>query len=126
LEFDEDKEAREDAIPLVAEAHIVREGDIFQLGEHRIGCIDATDQDALQLLMDGKRSACIRTDPPYNINYKGAGKKTKKHIANDNMEHGAFTIFLRASFAAVAPFLADDGSAYVFHSRSTPIRLAAR
>jgi len=41
----------------------------------------------------------VRTDPPYNINYKGHAEATKEGIMNDKMDSGAFKQFLTDAFA---------------------------
>ena len=43
-------------------------GDIWQMGEHRLICGDATNVDVIEALMGGKRADLVVTDPPYGIN----------------------------------------------------------
>ena len=72
----------------------VREGNLFQLGRHRLLCGDCTIKDNISLLMDGKKADMIFTDPPYGINIvKNNGKigggrlaqnKIYKPVKNDN------------------------------------------
>mgnify|MGYP002764818543 FL=1 len=52
----------------------VREGDIYQLGRHRLMCGDSTDKKVLELLMDGNKANLTFTDPPYGINAVKANK----------------------------------------------------
>ncbi|GIO98089.1 hypothetical protein J14TS5_31750 [Paenibacillus lautus] len=40
---------------------------VWQLGQHRLVCGDATDQEDVALLMDGAKAALVVTDPPYNV-----------------------------------------------------------
>ena len=47
--------------------------------------------------MNEQKADVVFTDPPYNVNYKGHGKKTNT-IANDNMEGSAFGQFLEKVF----------------------------
>ena len=44
-----------------------RRGDVWQLGEHRVMCGDATDLKDVATLMDGERALMVFTDPPYNL-----------------------------------------------------------
>ena len=61
-----DKDA--DSVPENVEP-VVKLGQIWKLGEHRLMCGDATqDVDAL---MDGNRADMIFTDPPYGVGYDG-------------------------------------------------------
>lgn len=46
----------------------VKEGDLFQLGNHRLLCGDCTIKDNVDLLMNGKKADMVFTDPPYGIN----------------------------------------------------------
>jgi ParB-like nuclease domain len=55
---------------------VARVGDIFQLGQHRIACGDATDPSVLARLLEGDASArLVLTDEPYNV--KVAGNVTR-------------------------------------------------
>ena len=49
-------------------------GDIWQLGNHKLMCGDATSVEDVKKLM-GVRADMVFTDPPYNVNYSGRGKK---------------------------------------------------
>lgn len=60
-EFDAEKEAEAITEP------IVKRGDIWQLGEHRLMCGDSTDVGDVALLMDGKKVDMVFTDPPYGM-----------------------------------------------------------
>ena len=44
----------------------IQEGEIFKLGEHRLMCGDATNQEHVETLMDGEKAAITFTSPPYN------------------------------------------------------------
>ena len=44
----------------------VMPGDIWKLGTHRLLCGDATKENDVRLLMDGKKANACITDPPYN------------------------------------------------------------
>ena len=53
-------------IPALAPARVQR-GDLWQLGQHRLLCGDATNADDVARLMGGERAAALITDPPYGI-----------------------------------------------------------
>ena len=57
----------DDAIPEEIEA-ICKEGQLWQLGDHRLVCGDATKKEDVDLLMDGNKADMVFTDPPYGIN----------------------------------------------------------
>lgn len=59
-------------------------GTIWQLGEHRLICGDATNPDTWDKLFGQERAWCIWTDPPYGIAYEGKGKE-KKDFKNEGI-----------------------------------------
>ena len=58
----------DDEIPEVKES-IVKRGDIWQLGEHRVMCGDSTSSDDVAKLMNGEKADMVFTDPPYGIDW---------------------------------------------------------
>jgi len=63
----------------------IQDGDIFQIGRHRLMCGDILKYDLL--LMDGQKAEMSFTDPPWNVNYgqnHPCWKKRNK-IINDNL-----------------------------------------
>lgn len=72
----------------------VKEGDIWQLGKHRLLCGDCTIKENVDLLMNGKKADMVFTDPPYGINIVNkngkigggclAQNKIYKAVRNDN------------------------------------------
>lgn len=81
----------DDAIPEDVEPEC-KLGDLYQLGEHRLLCGDATKKEDVDLLMNGDKADMVFTDPPYGINLeteyavtdKVKGKKYRKVIGDDN------------------------------------------
>jgi len=75
-------------------------GDIYQLGEHRLICGDATDPAVVAKLMGEKSANMIFSDPPYNIalDYrKGIGTKgkyTAEKLVNDSKGAKEYETFL--------------------------------
>ena len=93
-------------------------GDIYQLGKHRLMCGDSTKLEDLQKLMDGRVADLLLTDPPYNMNFQGAGNakdREKKKIMNDHMSDSEFEKFLVRVFKAAMDFMKDGCSFYVFY-----------
>lgn len=54
----------------------VKPGDIWQLGDHRLICGDSTKQEDVNALLNENKADLLLTDPPYNMNYTGAGGGT--------------------------------------------------
>lgn len=83
----DDDEVTEDQVPELDEENetIVKPGDIWQLGEHRLMCGDSTDKDTVARLMNGEKADMVFTDPPYGVNIRG-GSKSNKSIAGDQTQ----------------------------------------
>jgi DNA modification methylase len=106
-EFDIDKELEKIKEP------IIKKGDIFILGNHRLMCGDSVDLNDVQELMKGDLAKMIFTDPPYNVNYKGAGENTSEVIKNDNLTPEQFEEFMIKVFESMNKILMGGGSYYV-------------
>ena len=50
----------------------IKLGDMFQLGEHRLLCGDATKENDAKKIMQKEKAICVFTDPPYGVSI---GKK---------------------------------------------------
>lgn len=95
------------------EASFVHRGDVWSLGRHRLVCGDATSEEDVKILMDGRKANLILTNPPYHVSVKNARGLT---IQNDSMKSGDFYEFLLKSFKNMAESLENNGSAYIFHA----------
>ena len=59
-------------------------GDLWVLGGHRLLCADATDPASLQRTLGPGEAHMVFSDPPYNVDYSGKGRRRLK-IVNDNL-----------------------------------------
>ena len=91
---EEETEIIEDEIPQEVEP-IAKQGDIWQLGRHRLMCGDSTSVTDVEKLMNGNKADMVFTDPPYNIAYQGVSDK--RTIKNDKMSDDDFIQFLQDS-----------------------------
>ncbi len=113
---------RADALPEETsfEEPIVRLGDLWQLGRHRLLCGDATEQAAFRRLMGRERAQMVITDPPYNVRIDGnvSGLGRIRHgnfaMASGEMSRGEFTVFLENTLANLAAFSADGSIHDIF------------
>lgn len=64
---DDDVEITEDEVPEPPEEPKSKMGDIWQLGDHRLMCGDATVITDVEKLIDGNEIGLALTDPPYGI-----------------------------------------------------------
>jgi DNA modification methylase len=70
LEVGEENEPMEDAeAPLPPAVPIVKPGDLFRLGKHRLLCGDSTKKEHASLLLSNEEPVLMVTDPPYGVNY---------------------------------------------------------
>ena len=70
LSEEEDTEIIEDEVPQEVEP-VAKQGDIWQLGRHRLMCGDSTSVTDVEKLMNGNKADMVFTDPPYGIDYSG-------------------------------------------------------
>jgi len=109
----------EDAVPELSETPISRPGDVWILGNHRLGCGDATQASSYGQLVAGQRVQMIWSDLPYNVNYANSAKDKLrgKHrpILNDNLGEG-FYDFVFDALSLMLPHC--DGAVYIAMSSS--------
>lgn len=108
-----------DEAPEPQPSAVIGPGEMWQLGEHRLLCGDGTKRENLHRLLDGKRSATVFTDLPYNVDYHGKTAK-RLQLANDHLK-GGFDAFLRS--ACTAMLAACQGPLYLRMSSSEPHHL---
>lgn len=101
----------------------VEPGDIWIAGQHRIGCLDATDPKAIARLMAGKKAHVVFTDPPYGVSYQAVGHE---EIKNDNLTGDALVDFLVKSFRLMVEHAWDDAAFYVWHANRDDFVAALR
>lgn len=94
-------------------ASFVKRGDVWQVGRHRLMCGDATSEEDVATLMDGKLANLIVTDPPYGVSFTSSDGLS---IQNDSIKGEEFYNFLLKAFQNAASHLEKGGAAYVFHA----------
>lgn len=106
-----------DALPDIDEnaPAVTQLGDVWQLGDHRLICGDATKAETYQNLMKDEKAQAIFTDPPYNVpvdgHVCGAGKIKHREfaMASGEMTRKEFVAFL-ATFISLSIEHSVDGS----------------
>lgn len=94
-------------------AAFVERGDVWTVGRHRLMCGDATVEEDVLKLMDGKKANLILTDPPYGVSFQSSDGLS---IQNDSIKGEKFYQFLLASMQNMVSVLEPGGAAYVFHA----------
>lgn len=87
-----------DDAPDVPARPATRAGDVYELGDHRLLCGDATERASYERLLDGALAACVFTDPPYGVDYDGGAKRREK-LAGDERGTSIYSEFLPLAVA---------------------------
>jgi len=113
-EGDEDAEINEELADQLEDKWGVKEGQLWQLGEHKIICGDSTSEEVVSKLLGDEKPNLMVTDPPYGVNYDAnwrnerleffEGRATGKVLNDDNADWSeAWNLF-------------EGDVAYVYHA----------
>ena len=86
-EEEEETEIIEDEVPEEVEP-IAKQGDIWQLGRHRLMCGNSLNQDDIDKLLNGNKCELTFTDPPYQLDTQGGGILKKANSMKQIKENG--------------------------------------
>jgi DNA modification methylase len=108
----------DEVIPPVPGTARTKPGDIWMLGEHRVGCGDGRDAKFLQRVIgDGARVDAAFLDPPYNVPIGGhavsAGSHREFAMASGEMSEAEFRSFLTDTLGAAARCSRDGAVHFV-------------
>jgi hypothetical protein len=112
-------DAPEDVVPVAGKVPVTRQGEVWQLGRHRLLCGDARSPDDFSLLLGSERADIVFTDPPYNVKVDGhiSGLGKVKHrefaFASGEMSAREFTTFLAITLTNVSMHMRDGAIAFV-------------
>jgi DNA modification methylase len=108
----------DEVIPEVPASPRTRLGDIWILGEHRVGCGDARDLDFVRRLVGDE--AAIDTaflDPPYNVRISGHANAVGRHrefaMASGEMDEAEFRAFLKQTLGVSSSVSRDAAVHFV-------------
>ena len=106
------------AIPAVPKTPRTGLGDIWVLGDHRIGCGDGRDAAFLQAVIgEGVTVDAAFLDPPYNVRISGHANARGRHrefaMASGEMTDPAFRTFLTESLGACVKVSRDGAVHFV-------------
>lgn len=95
----------DEVIPPVPVEPRTRRGDIWAVGDHRIGCGDGRDLSFLrQVIGEGTRVDAAFLDPPYNVRISGHANARGRHrefvMASGEMDDEEFRAFLSETLSA--------------------------
>ena len=95
----------DDECPDAPTESVIKPGDVFILGDHRVICGDSTNMDDIDKLMAGEQADMLWIDPPYNAD-------------NDNVDDSAFRNFLRDLFSNCTAVMKAGSPFYIAHADS--------
>lgn len=117
LDFGLEEEIVEDEIPEIDEEHepIVKLGDIWQLGKHRLMCGDSTVKENVGKLMNGNKADMVFTDPPYNTGMVGNASHSTwlSGMFNDSYTDNEWQKLMESFCNMYYDFLKDNSVAYI-------------
>jgi DNA modification methylase len=93
---------------------LVKPGEVWKLGRHRLMCGDSTKPADFEKLMAGDKVDLVITDPPYNVDYQSV--TTDMKIMNDKMSGHNFRLFLYDAFKRMFESRTPGTPIYVFHA----------
>jgi hypothetical protein len=108
----------DEVIPPAPTTPKTKPGDIWILGEHRIGCGDARNTEFLRRVIgEGAQVDAAFLDPPYNVRIKGNANPTGRHrefaMASGEMSEANFRSFLTEALGAAAGCSRDGAIHFV-------------
>jgi len=95
FDLDSEQNPKEDEVPELRKETHIKYGDIFQLGQHRLMCGDATKKEDVEKLMKGEKADMVFTDPPYAV--YGSSTALQNKIVDDKMIRPFFRDVLEMS-----------------------------
>lgn len=113
--FASDNEAEEDDFDVeeeLAKPCFSKDGDIWQLGKHRVICGDSTKAETYSTLLGEDKVNLVCTDPPYLVKLNS----TSGTIKNDDLNDEEGLKFLKEAFSCMHDSMAKDASIYVFYA----------
>lgn len=109
----------EDEAPPLPKKATSKLGQVWQLGAHRLACMDSGDPATWETLMCGDKAKLLATDPPYGVAYTktkvGMINEDWGDIKNDDLQGKALQEFLERVFKACLPHL-DRAAWYLWHA----------
>jgi DNA modification methylase len=97
---------------------IVRPGEVWELGAHRLICGDSTAKDTWRKLMGVERANLVFTDPPYGVSYQQSSGEFGV-IEGDHKRRDDLFKMLVGAFQRLAEITVPTAGFYIWHASST-------
>src|ERR1700730_11600813 len=103
-----------DSVPEVPEQPVTQAGDIWLLGDHRVGCGDSTNAADVAQVLTGSEPHLMITDPPYGVGYDPSWR-ARRNLSKGKLAQGTVLNDDRADWREAYGLFSGD-VAYVWHS----------
>jgi hypothetical protein len=107
----------DDQLPDLRQYAVSREGDLWQLGAHKVLCGDALNADSYRSLLQGAVATQVFTDPPYNVSVTrhvtSAAGFHEFQMGTGEMSAAQFVAFLTSFMGESKRHLVDGAIMYV-------------
>jgi hypothetical protein len=106
-----------DSVPKVPEQPVTVLGDIWELGDHRVGCGDSTSAADVAQVLAGSEPQLMVTDPPYGVSYDPSWR-ARRRCSNGKFAQGTVLNDDRADWReAYALFPGDTAYIWLYLAR---------
>lgn len=102
-----------DSLPEVPDRPVTGLGDIWELGDHRVGCGDSTNAMYVTPVLAGSKPHLMLADPPYGVMYDPAWR-ARRNLGGGKLAEGKALNDDRADWREVYALFPGD-VAYVWH-----------
>jgi DNA modification methylase len=102
-----------DSVPEVPDQPVARPGDIWLLGDHRVGCGDSTSAADVTPVLAGSQPHLMTTDPPYGVSYDPSWR-ARRNLSTGKLARGKVLNDDRADWREAYALFPGD-AAYVWH-----------
>ena len=102
-----------DSVPEVTDQPVSRLGDIWLLGDHRVGCGDSTSADDVTPVLAGSQPHLMVADPPYGVGYDPSWR-ARRNLSSGRLAQGKVLNDDRADWREAYALFPGD-VAYVWH-----------
>jgi len=100
----------------------IKQGEVFKVGNHYVGCGDSRDKDFVEKVIGKHRIKAVITDVPYGVAVTESKKNFKKllkdkSVANDHLQSDEeYATFTQDWIEAISPNLERKNVFYIFNS----------
>jgi len=99
--------------------YMIEQGEIWQLGDHRLMCGDANNRtEGIGMLLGSDKITAVITDPPYNTGMsekKNCDSTRLNHMFNDSFTDEEWDKFLNRMCETIHFVMPMNSVAYIFH-----------